>query len=43
MIWSQQVVVNAKNKTEAKKKGWERFISKKPIKKYYKIYTDEVI
>lgn len=42
MNFSRDIYLSAKNKKEAKKKAWEKFISKKPKKKTFTIFTDEI-
>jgi len=42
MNFSQNIKVSAKNEKEAKKKAWEKFIAKKPSKKYFSIYADKI-
>lgn len=39
---SEEIIVTAYNCREAKKKGWNIFANKKPIKKDHQIFCDEV-
>ena len=41
--WGEKSIrVRAKNKNEAKKKGWERFKRRIKQKKDYTVYADEI-
>ena len=41
--WGEEYIrVRAKSKTEAKKKGWERFKRKVKQREDYNIYTEEL-
>ncbi len=42
MNFSQDIVVTAKNQREAKTKAWEKFKKKKPTKKTFQFYVDNV-
>ncbi len=39
---SKEMIVPAKNAREAKKKAWEKFKNRKPKRREYRLYVDEL-